>query len=275
MIPIGLRRGQHDHRRRGPAVRHRGAEARDPRRVVRGAVEAIAMSEPEAGLGRRQPLAAVPSASTASYVINGQKTWITGATPPSTSCSCAGQQDRRQARGAVDDLGPGRRRGGRGPRDRDDGRPRGQRHLLHRLPRARRAADRRPRTRAGAADGRAQPRAADHRRPGARDGQRAFDDALAYVKERKQFGRPIGTFQALKHRIADLATELEATGCSSTTSPREADARPGGAAAARGVDGEAEDHRAAKRVALEGMQMMGGYGYATEYDMERQVRPRS
>ena len=41
--------------------------------------------------------------------------------------------------------------------------------------------------------------------------QRAFDDALAYVKERKQFGRPIGSFQALKHRIADLATELECT----------------------------------------------------------------
>ena len=39
--------------------------------------------------------------------------------------------------------------------------------------------------------------------------QRALDDLLAYVTERKQFGRPIGTFQALKHRIADLAIELE------------------------------------------------------------------
>ena len=40
--------------------------------------------------------------------------------------------------------------------------------------------------------------------------QRTFDDLLAYVKERKQFGQPIGTFQALRHRIADLAIEIEA-----------------------------------------------------------------
>ena len=39
--------------------------------------------------------------------------------------------------------------------------------------------------------------------------QRAFDDVLDYIKERQQFGRPIGSFQVLKHRIADLATELE------------------------------------------------------------------
>ncbi len=41
--------------------------------------------------------------------------------------------------------------------------------------------------------------------------QRAFDDVLAYVKERRQFGQPIGSFQTIKHRLADLACELEAT----------------------------------------------------------------
>jgi alkylation response protein AidB-like acyl-CoA dehydrogenase len=39
---------------------------------------------------------------------------------------------------------------------------------------------------------------------------RAFDDAPAYGKQHKRFGRPIGSFQALKQRVADLVTELEA-----------------------------------------------------------------
>jgi len=39
--------------------------------------------------------------------------------------------------------------------------------------------------------------------------QRTFDDALAYAKERRQFGRPIGSFQAIKHILADVLLELE------------------------------------------------------------------
>src|SRR5947209_5079736 len=41
--------------------------------------------------------------------------------------------------------------------------------------------------------------------------ERAFDDVLGYVKERRQSGQPIGSFQTIKHRLADLAMELEAT----------------------------------------------------------------
>ncbi|WP_179467114.1 acyl-CoA dehydrogenase family protein [Mycolicibacterium vinylchloridicum] len=103
-------------------------------------------------------------------------------------------------------------------------------------------------------------------------GQRALDDTIAYVKERKQFGKAIGTFQALRHRLADLATDLE---CARLLTYEVA------ARLERGADpvttrltsmAKVKTSEVAKQIALEGMQMMGGYGYACEYDMESHVR---
>ena len=102
--------------------------------------------------------------------------------------------------------------------------------------------------------------------------QRAFDETLAYVKERKQFGRPIGSFQALKHRIADLATELECCRLLVYDVAATVDADPARMLPREASMAKLKVTEAAKRIALEGMQMMGGYGYATEYDMERHVR---
>src|SRR3954447_18094450 len=103
-------------------------------------------------------------------------------------------------------------------------------------------------------------------------GQRAFDDALAYVKERRQFGRPIGSFQALQHRLADLATELEAARLMTRWVASRVDEDPD-----RMLPREASMVKllvteTAQKATLEGMQMMGGYGYSSEYDMERLVR---
>jgi alkylation response protein AidB-like acyl-CoA dehydrogenase len=102
--------------------------------------------------------------------------------------------------------------------------------------------------------------------------RRAFDDALAYVKERKQFGRPIGTFQALRHRIADLATDLECCRLLVYDVASRVDADPGAMFPREASMAKLKATELHKKVALEGMQMMGGYGYATEYDMERHVR---
>jgi isovaleryl-CoA dehydrogenase len=102
--------------------------------------------------------------------------------------------------------------------------------------------------------------------------QRAFDDVLAYIKERKQFGRPIGSFQTLKHRIADLATELECTRLLVYDVARKVDADPNQMLPREASMAKLKATEIAKHVALEGMQMMGGYGYASEYDMERHVR---
>lgn len=102
--------------------------------------------------------------------------------------------------------------------------------------------------------------------------QRAFDDTLSYVKERKQFGRPIGSFQALKHRLADLATELECCRLLTYDIAARVDANPGAMFPREASMAKLKVTETAKRIALEGMQMMGGYGYASEYDMERHVR---
>jgi alkylation response protein AidB-like acyl-CoA dehydrogenase len=102
--------------------------------------------------------------------------------------------------------------------------------------------------------------------------ERAFDDLLAYVKERKQFGRPIGSFQALKHRIADLATEIECCRLLTFDVAQQVDANPGAMFPREASMAKLKVTEEAKKVALEGMQMMGGYGYASEYDMEGHVR---
>ena len=102
--------------------------------------------------------------------------------------------------------------------------------------------------------------------------QRAFDDVLAYIKERKQFGRPIGSFQTIKHRIADLATELECTRLLIYDVAMKVDADPNQMLPREASMAKLKATELAKHVALEGMQMMGGYGYASEYDMERHVR---
>jgi alkylation response protein AidB-like acyl-CoA dehydrogenase len=101
--------------------------------------------------------------------------------------------------------------------------------------------------------------------------QDALDRALAYVKERSQFGKPIADFQATQFTLADMETELSA-------------ARALLHAAARRLDAKAPDATkhcamakrfatdAAYKVADQALQLHGGYGYLAEYEVERIVR---
>ncbi len=102
--------------------------------------------------------------------------------------------------------------------------------------------------------------------------QRAFDDTLAYVKERKQFGRPVGSFQALQHRLAELATELVQVRLLVRMVARMTDDDPARMLPAEASMAKLAATELAKRCALEAVQMAGGYGYATEYPMERHLR---
>ncbi len=102
--------------------------------------------------------------------------------------------------------------------------------------------------------------------------QRAFDDTLAYVKERRQFGRPVGSFQALQHRLAELATELAQVRLLVRWVARLTDEDPSRMLPAEASMAKLAATELAKRCALEAVQMAGGYGYATEYPMERHLR---
>ena len=102
--------------------------------------------------------------------------------------------------------------------------------------------------------------------------QRAFDDTLRYVKERKQFGKPIGSFQALSQRLADLATELEATRLLVRNTAELVDENPNQLLPREASMCKLKATELAKKAALEGMQMMGGMGYAVESGMEELVR---
>src|SRR5215210_7878669 len=102
--------------------------------------------------------------------------------------------------------------------------------------------------------------------------QRAFDDALAYAKERRQFGRPIGSFQAIQHKFADMATDLAQARLLVRWVARLTDEDPGRMLPQEASMVKLATTELAKRCALEGMQIMGGYGYASEYPMERYLR---
>jgi alkylation response protein AidB-like acyl-CoA dehydrogenase len=94
---------------------------------------------------------------------------------------------------------------------------------------------------------------------------RCLDETVAYLKERVQFGHPIGSFQALKHRCADLATELEAARSTAYYATWAVDGAPEElpvvAPLAEAVAGAALLH-----VAAEAIQLHGGIGFTWEHD---------
>jgi isovaleryl-CoA dehydrogenase len=103
-------------------------------------------------------------------------------------------------------------------------------------------------------------------------GERALDDALAYAKERRQFEQPIGSFQAIQHRLADLATELEAARLMTYWVASKVDEDPDRMLPREASMAKLLVCETAKRAAFEGVQTMGGYGASTEYDMQGLLR---
>ena len=100
--------------------------------------------------------------------------------------------------------------------------------------------------------------------------QAAYDDAVAYAKERTQFGKPIAEFQAVAFKLAEMATELEAARLLTYK--------------AAWLKDQGEDYMVASsmaklyaseasiRITNEAIQIHGGYGYIRDFNVERYYR---
>jgi alkylation response protein AidB-like acyl-CoA dehydrogenase len=100
--------------------------------------------------------------------------------------------------------------------------------------------------------------------------QGAYEAALEYAKERKQFNQPISSFQAIQFKLADMATEIEAARLLVYQAAYKASAGiPYGKDSAM-AKLYASD--VAMRVTNEAVQVFGGYGYTREFPVERMMR---
>jgi alkylation response protein AidB-like acyl-CoA dehydrogenase len=100
--------------------------------------------------------------------------------------------------------------------------------------------------------------------------QAALDASTVYARERKQFGRPIGSFQGVAFMVADMATEVEAARAMIYRAAWLKDqGRDYGLAAAQAKLFASE---VSQRVTNLGVQVHGGYGYVEEYKVERYLR---
>ena len=94
--------------------------------------------------------------------------------------------------------------------------------------------------------------------------------ALQYASERKQFGRAIGTFQAIAHMLADMQTEIEAAW---SLTLRAASLVAAGKDALREITmAKLFASETYVKAANTGMQIFGGFGYSMEFDMQRHYR---
>jgi alkylation response protein AidB-like acyl-CoA dehydrogenase len=100
----------------------------------------------------------------------------------------------------------------------------------------------------------------------------ALEDAVKYSRERVQFGKPIASFQAVQHMLADMATEVEASRALLYATARMADAEPETRMTKYSAMCKLYASEVAMKVTTNALQVFGGYGYMKEYPMEKRMR---
>jgi butyryl-CoA dehydrogenase len=100
--------------------------------------------------------------------------------------------------------------------------------------------------------------------------QAAFDEALAYAQERKQFGHALSEFQAIQFYLADMATELDAARLLTWKAAWAKDS--GRRYSMEAAQAKLYASEMAQRVTNKALQIHGGYGYTKEYNVERYFR---
>lgn len=100
--------------------------------------------------------------------------------------------------------------------------------------------------------------------------QASYEHALAYSQQRKAFGQPIAGFQAVQHKLADMATEIQAARLLTWWAAWQAD-RKDRADTETGM-AKLFASELALRASLDAMRIHGGYGYSTEFEVERFYR---
>lgn len=117
----------------------------------------------------------------------------------------------------------------------------------------------------------------DHSRPGIgaqalgiADG--ALSEAVKYACERVQFGKPISSFQAIQHKIADIALQVEAARALIYAVAKMIDSGKQKSFSKESAMSKVFPSDMAMKVTIEALQVLGGYGYMRDYPMEKYVR---
>jgi alkylation response protein AidB-like acyl-CoA dehydrogenase len=257
---------------------HFGSEAQKQRYLPEAAkgrtISAVAITEPEAG----SDVSAIRTTARRdgdSYVINGQKSWITWAAQAHYMLLFARTADGRGHDGIsvflVDTKSPGLKIGRKETKMGRHGSPTYQVFFEN------------MRIDADCLLGeegngfKACMRILDLNRPSVAASslglaQAAMDESINYAKDRRQFGKRIGDFQAIQFKLADMAMKVEAARTLLYTSTQEIDAGDTGRLTLLSSMVKCFVTDVAMDVALEAVQVHGSYGYSTEYPVERFMR---